>query len=98
MRARLAMLTAAAASTMLLAGCSESVTDEGVEEFITEVQAYVPSANAYTDDTLRSIASNVCTLGNVDQAVQVLDNYSQIEPEDYEEVARIALDTACAEE
>lgn len=62
---------------------------------MTEVRAKVPGARAYTDDQLRSMAENICTLGTVDKAVQILDNFSQIEASDREEVATIALRTAC---
>ncbi len=84
--------------TATLAGCggSSSVTDSGVDAFIAEVHSAVPQTRAYGRDTLRNIAENVCTLGDMG-AVEVLDNYSQIPAQDRDAVARIALETACAQ-
>ena len=85
--------------TVALGGCSggSSVSEAGVDDFVTEVQSAVPETHAYDRDTLENIAENVCTLGDIDQAVEVLDNYSQIPAVDRDAVARIALETACAE-
>lgn len=83
---------------LTLAGCgSGPITDEGVDAFVAEVQTAVPETRAYDRETLENVAHNVCTLGSIDQAVEVLDNYSQIPEVDRDAVARIALENACAE-
>jgi hypothetical protein len=88
-------LLLSAMAALLLAGCSSSITEEGGANFVAEIRDNVPGASAYTDDQLRNMADNVCALGNATDAVEVRDNYSQIEAEDRQEVAKIALRTAC---
>jgi hypothetical protein len=85
--------------TFALAGCggTDVVTQGGVDAFVAEVQKSVPETQAYDRGTLENIAENVCTLGNIEDAVRVLDNYSQIPAVDRDAVARIALENACAE-
>jgi hypothetical protein len=81
-----------------LVGCGSSpITDDGVDAFVAEVQAAVPETQAYGRDQLEGVARNVCTLDNIDQSVEVLDNYSQIPAASREAVARIALENTCAE-
>lgn len=91
---RAAPLTAA---LVLVSGCSDSLGGEAAQQdFLVDVRTNVPGANKADDDYLLNAAQNVCTLGNVDQGVEILDNYSAIEAEDRVEFARIALRTACA--
>ncbi len=72
-------------------------TSEEAKEaaYLKKVRADIPGAVAYDDGLLLNMASNVCSLGSVDLGVEVLDNYSQIEAEDRQELATIALKTAC---
>jgi hypothetical protein len=74
---------------------SSKPTPSKKDVYLKQVRANIPGAAAYDDDGLLNMANNVCSLGSVDLGVRVLDNYSQIEAEDREELASIALATAC---
>lgn len=74
---------------------TEPAENSDDDVYIKKVRAAIPGAAAYDDDVLHNMAENVCALGSVELGVQVLDNYSQIEAEDREELAAIALKTAC---
>lgn len=85
----------AVAVAVLLVGCGGSVSDQGAAAFVAKVKASVPETRAYSDEQLRSMAENICTLGSVDKAVQVLDNFSAVPTADRAAVAAIGLETAC---
>jgi len=83
---------------LALTGCvSGGVTGSDVDAFVAEVRAAVPQTKAYDHDTLENLAYNICSRGSSDLAVQVLDGYAQIPASDRDAVARIALETVCAE-
>lgn len=97
---RLLSIVAAAVLASLLAGCGGGepvVTDQHGAKFVKHVRQWIPSTSAYPDDMLVDMAANVCRLGDVDKGVQILDNYSQLEADDYRAFAISALDYACPE-
>lgn len=74
----------------------EEDKDEGdakVTAFLRDVKANVPGASAYPNDMLLDMAHNICILGNLQQGVEIMDNYSQIDPDYYATFVISALNT-----
>jgi len=98
---KLFSIVAAAVLASLLAGCGGGepvVTDANGAKFVRHVRHWIPSTSAYSDEMLIDMAANVCRVGNEDDGVRILDNYSELEAEDYSAFAISALDYACPEE
>lgn len=95
MKARLALIPAALLFAAGLTACSSDVSDDDGAAFVKHVREFIPSTAAYEDDYLIDIAKNVCRLGSVEDGVRILDNYSQLEAEDYRAFATSALTYAC---
>lgn len=63
---------------------------------VREARAGVdPNTSAYDDEMLIDMAENVCRVGNEEDGVRVLDNYDDLEAEDYSAFAISALTYAC---
>lgn len=95
---RLALLPTIALLTGALAACGSGVSDEDGKAFVEHVREFIPSTAAYDDESLIDMAEHVCQLGNEEDGVRILDNYRDLEAEDYSAFAISALTYACPDE
>lgn len=71
----------------------ETVIDAAAARLVDLATRQVRGASAYAPDGSRNMATNVCQVlasgAGVSAAVNVLDNYSQIAPQERETIARL---------
>jgi len=99
------LVALAVPAVVLLSSCGggeAQVSDKESAQFIDLARDKVPSAQAYDDDALKNMATNVCQVlkpegTTVADADNVLDNYSKLSKADRAMITGLAVGAACPE-